>query len=135
MRIIMVDDDQDDLFLTGICFRQASFHVEFIPLTGAAKLFDYIRDNGIGGIDVLLLDLNMPITTGLDALKILSTYPHFHDLNIFMFSTSSSLSDERACLAAGAKGYLRKPSGLGQMKAFVDSISKAIEPQKASIAC
>jgi len=24
VRIVMVDDDQDDLFLTGICFRQAA---------------------------------------------------------------------------------------------------------------
>lgn len=135
VRIVMVDDDQDDLFLTGVCFRQAPFPVEFTPLVGASKLFDYIRDNGIGAIDVLLLDLNMPITNGVDALKILQSYPHFDELNVFMFSTSSSEADRQESLAAGAKGYLRKPSGLGQMKMFVEAISKSIDPQKLSIAC
>lgn len=134
VRIVMVDDDQDDLFLTGICFRQASFPVKFTPLTGAASLFDFIRDNGIGGIDVLLLDLNMPVTTGIEALIKLQSYPHFDELNVFMFSTSSSEVDEKACLEAGAKGFLKKPSGLGQMRSFVEQISRSLDPEKLSIA-
>lgn len=135
VRIVMVDDDQDDLFLTGVCFRQASFPVEFTALTSAERLNDHIRDNGIGAIDVLLLDLNMPVTNGIQTLELLKAYPHFEDLNIFMFSTSSSETDEKRCLAAGAKGYLRKPSGLSQMKLFVETISKSLNAQKLPIAC
>jgi CheY-like chemotaxis protein len=134
VRIVMVDDDQDDLFLTGICFRQASFPVEFTPLDSADQLFKHIKDNGIGGIDVLLLDLNMPVTNGLETLKTLQSYPHFDELNVFMFSTSSNANDRDACLAGGAKGYLLKPSGLGQMRAFVEEIAKCVDPQKLSIA-
>jgi len=72
----MVDDDQDDLFLTGVCFRQA----------------------------------------------------------VFMFSTSSSESDRRACLAAGAKDYFLKPSGLTQMRSFVEAVSKNLDLKQLSIA-
>jgi len=134
VRIVMVDDDQDDLFLTGVCFRQASFPVKFVPLSGAEKLHEYIKDNGIGAIDILLLDLNMPVTGGLETLEALRSYPHFDELNVFMFSTSSSESDRRACLAAGAKDYFLKPSGLTQMRSFVEAVSKSLDLKQLSIA-
>ena len=134
-RIVMVDDDQDDLFLTGVSFRHASFPVEFTPLSSAANLFEYIKHNGIGGIDILLLDLNMPVTDGIEALAKLREYPHFDELNVYMFSTSTSEVDRQDCLDAGAKGYLKKPSGLVQMKAFIETVGKCIDPQKLSVAC
>ena len=134
VRIVMVDDDQDDLFLTGVCFRQAAFSVEFVALSSAAKLHEYIKDNGIGAIDILLLDLNMPVTGGLEALEALQNYPHFDELNVFMFSTSSSETDRSACLAAGAKGYLLKPSGLTQMRSFVEAVAVSLNLKEYSMA-
>lgn len=134
VRIVMVDDDQDDLFLTGICFRQASFPVDFVPLGSGEKLLEHIKDNGIGAIDVLLLDLNMPVMGGLETLEALQNYPHFDELNVFMFSTSSADADREACLEAGAKGYLLKPSGIAQMRGFVEAVTNCLDPQKLSIA-
>lgn len=134
VRIVMVDDDQDDLFLTEICFRKASFPVEFIGLKSAQELFNYIKDKGIGGIDVLLLDLNMPVMGGLETLETLQDYPHFHDLNVYMFSTSSRKHDRKACLDAGAKGYLYKPSGLSSMTKFVEVIGECLTQESFAIA-
>jgi DNA-binding response OmpR family regulator len=130
----MVDDDQDDLFLTGVCFRQADFPVEFVALSSAAKLHEYIKDNGIGAIDILLLDLNMPVTGGLETLEDLQNYPHFDELNVFMFSTSSSETDKTACLEAGAKGYLMKPAGLTQMRSFVEAVAESLDVKELSMA-
>lgn len=134
VRIVMVDDDKDDLFLTGVCFRQASFPVEFVSLSSAEKLHEYIKDNGIGAIDILLLDLNMPVTGGVETLEALQNYPHFDELNVFMFSTSSSETDQAACLAAGAKGYLLKPSGLSQMRTFVEAVALSLDVKELSMA-
>ena len=134
VRIVMVDDDQDDLFLTGVCFRQADFPVEFVALSSAAKLHEYIKDNGIGAIDILLLDLNMPVTGGLETLEALQNYPHFDELNVFMFSTSSSETDKTACLEAGAKGYLMKPAGLTQMRSFVEAVAESLDVKELSMA-
>ena len=134
VRIVMVDDDQDDLFLTEVSFRKANFPVEFIGLNSSEELFKHIKDKGIGSIDVLLLDLNMPIMGGLETLEILQDYPYFEDLNIYMFSTSSRKQDREACLDAGAKGYLYKPSGLSSMTKFVEVISDSIKKQSFAIA-
>ncbi len=134
VRIVMVDDDRDDLFLTEVSFRKANFPVSFTGLDSAQDLFNYIKDSGIGSIDVLLLDLNMPVMGGLETLEMLQDYPHFDDLNVYMFSTSSAKHDRKACLDAGAKGYLYKPSGLSSMTQFVRVISECLKQQKFAIA-
>ena len=134
VRIVMVDDDRDDLFLTEISFRKADFPVEFIGLNSAEELFIHIKDKGIGSIDVLLLDLNMPVMGGLETLETLQDYPHFEDLNVYMFSTSSHKHDREACLNAGAKAYLYKPSGLVSMRKFVKAISGSLKQEKFAIA-
>jgi DNA-binding response OmpR family regulator len=134
VRIVMVDDDRDDLFLTEICFRQSNFPTEFVALESAEALFSYIKDNGIGSIDVLLLDLNMPVTNGLETLEVLKSYPHYSELNVFMFSTSTHTEDKVESLKSGAKGYINKPSSLKQMKLFVEEISECLEAKKLSMA-
>lgn len=134
VRIVMVDDDRDDLFLTEISFRKANFPVEFIGLNSAQDLIDHIKDKGIGRIDVLLLDLNMPVIGGLETLKVLQDYPHFEDLNVYMFSTSSREDDREACLKAGAKGYINKPSGIVSMSKFVKLIGECLKQRDYAIA-
>jgi len=83
---------------------------------------------------VLLLDLNMPVTNGLEALEALRNYPHFDELNTFMFSTSNNKADRQACLDAGAKGYLLKPSGLKQMRAFVEAVTDSLNLEDGAVA-
>jgi len=123
--VVMVDDDKEDLFLTKASFQQAKFPFKFTGLEGANALFNYIDDNGIEDIDILLLDLNMPITGGLEALKKLREVPEIEKIKIFMFSTSSSHVDRNECVDAGADGYLFKPSGSEEVKRFVNTISLA----------
>jgi CheY-like chemotaxis protein len=134
VRILMVDDDRDDLFLTEICFRQSSLPVEFVALESAEALFAYIKDNGIGSIDVLLLDLNMPVTNGLETLKVLKSYPHYSELSVFMFSTSAHAEHRLESLNSGAQGYINKPSSLKQMKAFVEEIGQCLKVKELSMA-
>ena len=122
--VVMVDDDKEDLFLTKASFQQAKFPFKFTGLEGEDALFSYIEDNGIEDIDILL-DLNMPVTSGLEALKKLREIPDVEKTKIFMFSTSSSHVDRNECVDAGADGYLFKPSGSDEVKRFVNTISLA----------
>jgi len=63
----------------------------------------------IGSVDLLLLDLNMPIQNGHDILKELSTYPHIEDLCVVMFSTSRRAIDKEIAERLGASfNNLRK---------------------------
>ncbi len=58
-------------------------------------------------IDLVFLDISMPILDGIKALKIiLSIRPQTH---VVMISGSTTLENVKAALAAGAKGFVVKP--------------------------
>jgi len=134
VRILMVDDDPHDIFLTKAAFRKLDLPFELTALKSADDLMGYIRDNGVGDIDILLLDSNMHCTNGLQTLKMLQEYPHYEDLNVFMFSTFINEADKQACLRAGARGAILKSSSLSQMKDVAKQIFQSLDAQKISTA-
>lgn len=133
-RIVMVDDDRDDLFLTKISFRNSPYPVEFVGLNSGAALFEYIKNHGIGSIDVLLLDINMPIQSGPEILSKLSVYPHFEEVKVVMFSTSKKADDRINSLKMGAKDFLIKPSSKSEIAEFVDHIGRLLVSEEIAVA-
>lgn len=133
-RIVMVDDDPDDLFLTEISLRKAPYPVEFVGISSGAELFEYIKNQGIGSIDVLLLDLNMPIQSGHDILSTLSTYPHFDGVKVIMFSTSKKADDRKSALNIGATDFMVKPSTKSEISSFVAHIGELLDEKGMAVA-
>lgn len=129
LKVVMVDDDNDDLFLTGRSFKKSHYNVEFIGLNSATALFDHIEAFGIRSIDILLLDLNMPRMGGQQILSELKRYPGHETLNAFIFSTSTHAKDKKDCIENGAKGYFAKPANAEQTKNFIDSVMEHISTQ------
>ncbi len=103
IRVLLIDDHT--LFRSGIKLlleRQEGFEV-----VGEAG-------NGLDGIkrakqlqpDVVLLDLHMPITSGLAAIPMLQD--EAPDAQILMLTVSEDTDDLLDALRAGARGYLLK---------------------------
>ena len=134
LRIAMVDDDKDDIFLTKMAFKRASFPSEFIGLNSGKALFEYIKNNGIGSIDVLLLDLNMPVTNGHDILAELSAFPFYSDLCTIMFSTSNRTIDKDVSKHLGATAFIVKPSTVEETEKFVQLVIEMIPEPKLAVA-
>lgn len=131
-RIYMVDDDPQDIFLTKVALRRAPFSFDFTGLPNGQALFDHIRTKGIGSIDLLLLDMNMPVMGGVDILQRLSTYPDFRDLKIVMFSTSGREQDKSLCIELGAEAYILKPANREATATFLDRITTLIGKPRAA---
>lgn len=56
--------------------------------------------------DIVVLDLEMPVMSGLDALKIMQF--RFRNVKAVILSVHDSLASIRECLSLGARGYLSK---------------------------
>jgi len=46
LRVVMVDDDSHDVFLTKMALRKSSLDFEFVGLASGNDLFDYISRHG-----------------------------------------------------------------------------------------
>jgi two-component system, NarL family, invasion response regulator UvrY len=102
-----------------------SEHVD-IRVTGESANYAELRETLRNVVcDVLVLDLNLPGRSGLEALEDLQTsHPHIKTLVVSMFS-----EDQYAirCLKAGAQGYLNKA---GDPNAIVEGVRVIAQGRK-----
>ena len=70
--------------------------------------------------DVVLLDIMMPVISGLEILRQMRLDPNLAMIPVIMVSAKSMPSDIKIGLEAGASMYLTKPVGFQELKDAVD---------------
>ncbi|MFH1153348.1 MAG: response regulator [Pseudomonadota bacterium] len=75
--------------------------------------------------DLILMDVQMPVMDGLEAVKQLKADPATRLIPIIAISAFAMDRDEDRALAAGCDGYLSKPFGV---KAFRDMVALYLLP-------
>lgn len=84
----------------------------------ADELFGALDD---GGVDVVVLDLDLPSRRGLDeARRVRSQFP---DVRVLMVGVSELISDVVDCIEAGASGYLSQDASLDDLVAHVRAVA------------
>ncbi len=79
--------------------------------------------NGLQPIDIVLMDIQMPVLGGLEATRLLREYYQI-DTPVIGLSANASAQDERISLEAGMNGYLSKPFRLEPLVALVQQLTK-----------
>ncbi len=104
MKIIVADDSR---LVRGIVEKiVVSMGFEAVPAANGQEALDLLE---AGGIDMVLLDWNMPIMNGMDVIKTMRSDESFRQIPVLMVSTESEDERIRQALEAGAQGYLPKP--------------------------
>ena len=103
MRILLVDDDPALRTLVRTTFEVAD--VDVVEADGADAARRRIRT---ARPDVIVLDVNMPRTTGLELCEELKADPRTRDIPIILL-TGSTGGTSAAAKRVGADAFLRKP--------------------------
>ena len=103
MRILLVDDDPALRMLLTTTFEVADVAVVEAENADAAR-----RKIRAGRPDVIVLDVNMPGTTGLELCAELKAAPETKDIPIVLLSGSEG-GTTAAAKRAGADAFVRKP--------------------------
>ena len=61
------------------------------------------------GIDLILLDIQMPKMNGLEFIQQIKANPAFENIPVLIISTEGKEEDTMRGLEAGANGYIKKP--------------------------
>lgn len=85
-----------------------------IKITSHAEYVEQFINITPEGVDVVLLDLNLPFKNGMDSIRDLSTrYPN---ISIIIYSVSADYDTLFKCLCNGAHSYLLKGEQLEKIK-------------------
>lgn len=117
--VLLVDDEVRMTRALRDFFRSKDYNV-LIANNGKEALEVYYSNNE--KIDIILLDIMMPIMDGIEVLTELNA--HGADVPVIMLTAKSEESDELEGFAAGAYDYITKPFLPSVLFARVENILK-----------
>ncbi|MBF0460577.1 MAG: response regulator [Magnetococcales bacterium] len=103
--ILIVEDDARNVFAVTSIFEPKGAQVE-IARNGREAL-EHLRLHP--GVDLVLMDIMMPVMDGLEATREIRKQPRFAKLPIIALTAKAMLDDREKCLAAGVNDFIAKP--------------------------
>ena len=117
-RILVVDDELSNRLLLN---RFLSPHSYIVEAENGQEALDWLMRESF---DLVLLDIMMPVMTGLEALQNIRQTPNIADLPVILISALSQSEDIVRGLDLGASDYISKPFDLDVVLARVDTHCK-----------
>lgn len=114
---MVVDDEESVLISTGLLLRLLKY--DFITFNNPAEALNYIHHNN--DIDLILLDIMMPVIDGYEFLKRLQHITVRPNTKIILHTGIEDQTYIDKCLQAGADDCLKKPYVKQQ---FIDILEK-----------
>ena len=132
VEVVVVEDNAADVYLIKLALEEAKIHFNLTVLKNGQEAIEHlcrssqVPENAIVP-DVILLDVNVPRTSGLEVLKRLKQTPHLANVPVAVMSSSIAESDQRASYLHGAAIYIEKSSSLEEyLLGIADTVQKLI---------
>lgn len=123
MTIMIVDDSATQrLALASLLMDEG--YINLLMAGSAAEALQLFGQNGLNGIDLILMDLHMPGMNGIEACRQIKTVEERRDIPIIMVTSSDEVEDLKLAFAAGAIDYIIKPPDEVELLARVRSALK-----------
>jgi two-component system phosphate regulon response regulator PhoB len=116
--VLIIEDEADAAELFAEMMRVSGFHV--LKTTNSAPALSMMAAEKP---DVVILDIMMPETSGLDILRQMRRDPGLAGVPVVVVSAKSMPADIKNGMEAGASTYLTKPVGFLELK---DAVEKAM---------
>ena len=129
-RVLVVEDEQDIAGLIKHALeRKGDIEVDIAGAGDAA-----IRSVSEAAPDLIVLDLNLPVLSGVEVCRIVRARPATSHIPIIMLTARASESDRVTGLELGADDYITKPFALRELVARVRAVLRRGSPGERKIA-
>jgi DNA-binding response OmpR family regulator len=120
-KLIVVDDDPVDVRFVMRAFSDAGSPIEITHVADAELASDRLDAEAF---DYILLDINMPGTSGMELLRRLRRRTRTAVTPVIMLSSSSSAADVNQAYENGANAYAVKPSTISGYREFAEGFTR-----------
>ncbi|MEO6017078.1 MAG: response regulator [Polaromonas sp.] len=127
--ILLVEDNDDDVFLTREAFSAAKLRVNLQHVNNGEKCLNYLRKRAsyedAVTPDLILLDMHMPVMDGYEVLSEIVKDEKLRHLPVVVLTTSYEAADIQKMYGLRCNSYITKPvnfesfvSAIGQMAGY-----------------
>jgi len=127
MRILLVEDNANDIELTFAALEENHLANEVVVVRDGEEALDYLYRRGIyklraeGNPAVVLLDLKLPKVDGLQVLEKVKSDPDLKSIPVVMLTSSREEVDLVTSYGLGVNAYVVKPVDFSE---FVGALKK-----------
>jgi CheY-like chemotaxis protein len=113
--ILMIEDDEGHARLIEKNIRRAGVNNQIIPFVNGTDAIDYLfgpdgsGEESAGRHLLILLDLNLPDTTGVSILEKVKANVHTKRTPVIVLTTTDDEREIQRCYDLGANVYITKP--------------------------
>lgn len=109
-RVLIVDDDMRNTYALSVIFESES--MEVFTASNGQKALELLDSQDV---DIVLMDIMMPVMDGFEAIKSIRLQKRFAHLPVIAVTAKAMKEDKERCLEVGADGYISKPVDQGQL--------------------
>lgn len=109
-KIILVEDDELDAEMTQMTLNEIPLANEVVWLENGEELIEYLDKEGTEDVGLCILDLKMPIMSGLEALELIKGNPEkYKPFPIVILTSSQEQPEVKRCYDLGVNAFITKP--------------------------
>ena len=125
-RILLIEDDPDDVMLITRLLDQAPISIHIEAVENGRQAMEHLESLGRlddpNTPDLLILDINMPVMDGTLFLAALRRHPIFRSLPVVALTTANDVDTIRRAYDFGANAVITKVDSLEGMSRIVNTI-------------
>ncbi|HCK32625.1 MAG: hypothetical protein CMH32_04510 [Micavibrio sp.] len=126
VNILLIEDNEGDIFLTRKAFEKASFSYEIHIARDGEEALDFVFQRGNFAVkprpDIIFLDMNMPKKDGKDVLKEIKEDESLRRIPVIILTSSKAEQDVLRAYDLHANSYMVKPLDLGKFQETVQAV-------------
>jgi CheY-like chemotaxis protein len=129
--ILLVEDNKDDVFFMTRAVKTSAIDHELHVVSDGQAALDYLSGTGIYQDRdkfplpcLVLLDLKLPIKSGLEVLAWIRKQPKLRTLVTIVLTTSREPSDIATAYDLGVNAYLVKPNDVSVLQDMVAALNR-----------
>jgi CheY-like chemotaxis protein len=123
--VLYAEDDLDDVFFVQECFKKFNNKIELLRAENgveALQLLEQLHQKGTSPC-LIILDINMPVMDGRQALIKIKQNSNFKNLPVVLFTTSNSKLDKDFAVKWGAD-FLTKPLKYSEVEELAEEFAR-----------
>ncbi len=118
IKVLIVEDEPRNLKLAAMALRPHGYDI--VSATDGEQAVEVaIRENP----DIVLMDMQLPKISGLEATRRLRKYPAFKDTPIVALTAYAMKGDEEKYIEGGCTAYMAKPISVKELPVLVAELT------------
>ena len=127
IHILVADDDDDDQFIIKEAISEFNnSQIRVSSVYDGLQLIDFLEKrkgfNTEEKPDLILLDINMPLLNGVEALTRIKAHKEHRNIPVCMISTLRSEEQQLLCKRLGAIDFFCKPNHISAYREIIEQI-------------